>query len=29
VFDVTDGSIRLVAGQLGRQMLTFTGTTLK
>ena len=29
VFDATDGSIRLVAGQLGRQMLTFTGTTLK
>ena len=29
VFDSSDGSIRLIAGQLGRQMLTFTGTTLR
>lgn len=29
VFNATDGSIRLIAGQLGQQMLTFTGTTLK
>jgi hypothetical protein len=29
VFDATDGSIRLIAGQLGRTMLNFSGTTLK